>query len=41
MDIHTREKIFLGRVPQTPAESLKCIQLMLAYHLSLLPGTLA
>ena len=28
MDIHTREKIFLGRVPQTVAESLKCIKLI-------------
>ena len=28
MDIHNREKIFHGRVPQTPAESLKCIQLI-------------
>jgi hypothetical protein len=27
MDIHTREKIFHGRVPQTPAESLKCMKL--------------
>jgi hypothetical protein len=28
-DIHTREQIFLGRVPQTVDESLKCISLML------------
>ena len=29
MDIHTREKMFIGRIPQTPAEFLKCTQLML------------
>lgn len=29
MDIHTRERIFSGRVPQTPEESLKCMILML------------
>ena len=29
MDVHKREQIFLGRVPQTPAESLKCILLIL------------
>jgi hypothetical protein len=29
MDIHTRERIFAGRVPETAAESLKCMTLML------------
>ena len=29
MDIHTREQIFSGRVPQTAKESLKCMSLML------------
>ena len=29
MDILTREQIFVGRVPQTPKESSKCLQLML------------
>ena len=33
MDIHTREKMFLGRIPQTPAEFLKCTQLMLGMSL--------
>ena len=29
MEIHTREKMFFGRVPQTPAEFQKCTRLML------------
>ena len=29
MDIHTHERMFAGRIPQTPAESLKCLELML------------
>ena len=29
MDVHSRQRIFAGRVPQTPAESLKCMQLTL------------
>jgi hypothetical protein len=29
LDIHTRERIFAGRVPETAAESLKCMTLML------------
>jgi hypothetical protein len=34
MDIHTHEKIFLGHVPHTPAESLKCIKLIKEIFLS-------
>ena len=33
MDIHTREKIFIGRIPKTPAEFFKCTQLMLGLSL--------
>ena len=29
MNIHVRERMFAGRIPQTPAESLKCLQLMM------------
>ena len=29
MDVHTRQRMFAGRVPQTAAESLKCMQLTL------------
>jgi hypothetical protein len=29
MDIHTRERLFAGRVPKTPAESVTCMNLML------------
>ena len=33
MDFHTREQMFAGRTPQTPAESLKCMQLTLGVSL--------
>ena len=33
MDIHTRERMFAGRIPQNPEEFLKCMQLTLGMSL--------